>query len=290
MIPGAFDYHRPDSLDEAIGLLARHGDQAKILSGGMSLLPLLKLRLASVAHLVDIGRIPGLDYIKEEGGMLKIGGATRQVALERSEIVRSRYPILLDTVTLIADPLVRNRATVAGNVANGDPANDHPASMIALGATVVARGRSGERTIPINQFYRGVFSTALAPDEILTEIRIPTPPARSGGAYFKVKRKVGDYAAAAAAVQLTLGQGGEFERAGIALTNAGPTPLEASEAQRYLLGKRAEEAVITQAARMAAAKASPSADLRGSIEYKRDVARVLVARALRRAVERAGGH
>jgi aerobic carbon-monoxide dehydrogenase medium subunit len=290
MIPAAFDYHRPDSLDEAVGLLARHGDQAKVLSGGMSLLPLLKLRLASVAHLVDIGRIPGLDYIKEEGGMLKIGGATRQVALERSEIIRNRYPILLDTVLLIADPLVRNRATVAGNVANGDPANDHPATMIALGATLVARGRKGERTIPINQFYLGIFSTALAPDEILTEIRIPTPPARSGGAYFKVKRKVGDYAAAAAAVQVTLGQSGSFERAGIGLTNAGPTPLEATEAQRYLIGKTPEPAVITEAARMAAAKGSPSADLRGSVEYKREVARVLVARALRKAVERTGGH
>jgi carbon-monoxide dehydrogenase medium subunit len=289
MIPAAFDYHRPGSLDEAVGLLARHGDQAKVLSGGMSLLPLLKLRLGSFAHLVDIGRIPGLEYIKEEGGVLKIGGTTRQVALERSELIRTRYPILLDTVLLIADPLVRNRATVAGNVANGDPANDHPATMIALGATIVARGPKGERTIPVNQFYLGIYTTALAPDEILTEIRIPTPPARSGGAYLKVKRKVGDYAAAAAAVQVTLDKNGGIERAGIGLTNAGPTPLEATEAQRYLVGKMPEPTVIAEAARMAAAKGSPTADLRGSVEYKREVARVLVARALRKAVERAGG-
>ena len=289
MIPAAFDYHRPMSLDEALGLLGRYGEDARVLSGGMSLLPLLKLRLGSVGHLVDIGRIPGLEYIQEEGGVLKIGGATREVMLDRSEIIRERYPILLDTARVIADPLVRNRATVGGNLAHGDPANDHPATMIALGASVVARGPKGERTIPINQFFKGLFSTALAADEILTEVRIPAPPPRSGGAYLKLERKVGDFAAAAAAVQVTLDANGSIQRAGIGLTNAGPAPVEATEAEKYLAGKKPDESVIAEAGRLAAAASAPSADRRGSVGYKREMARVLTMRALRKALERAGG-
>ncbi len=289
MIPAAFDYHRPGTLDEAVKLLSSHGDQAKVLSGGMSLLPMLKLRLASFAHLVDIGRIPGLDYIKEEGGFLKIGAMTRQAALERSELVRTRYPILADAVPLIADPLVRNRGTLGGNVANGDPGNDQPAIMLALGATFVARGPKGERSVPAGQFYKGLYSTALAPNEILTEVRIPAPPPRSGGAYAKLKRKTGDFAVAAAAVQLTLDGKGAVERAGIALTNAGLTPVDAADAAKYLVGKKPDEKTIAEASRMAAAKSSPSADRRGSVEYKKEMARVLTARALLKAVQRAGG-
>ncbi len=270
-------------------LLSSHGDQAKVLSGGMSLLPMLKLRLASFAHLVDIGRIPGLDYIKEEGGFLKIGAMTRQATLERSDLVRTQYPILADAVPLIADPLVRNRGTVGGNVANGDPGNDQPAVMLALGATFVARGPKGERSIPANQFYKGLYSTALAPNEILTEIRIPAPPPKSGGAYAKLKRKTGDFAVAAAAVQLTLNAKGAIERAAIGLTNAALTPVEAGDAAKFLTGKMPDEKTIAEAAKMAAAKSSPSADRRGSVEYKKEMARVLTARALRKAVQRAGG-
>jgi carbon-monoxide dehydrogenase medium subunit len=289
MIPAAFDYHRPASLDEALGLLGRYGDDAKVLSGGMSLLPLLKLRLGSVGHLVDIGRIPGLEYIKEDGGVLKIGGATREVMLDRSELIRSKYPILLDTARVIADPLVRNRATVGGNLAHGDPANDHPATMLALGASVVARGATGERTIPVNRFFQGLFTTALAANEILVEIRIPIPPPRSGGAYLKLERKVGDFAAAAAAVQVTLDANGGIQRAGIGLTNAGPMPVEATAAAAYLTGKKPDDTVMAEAGRLAASSSSPSADRRGSVEYKREMARVLVMRALRKALERAGG-
>jgi len=289
MIPAPFDYHRPGTLDEAVALLARYGDGAKVLSGGMSLLPILKLRLGAVAHLVDIGRIPGLEYIKEEGGMLKIGGGTRQAALERSELIAAKYPILRDAVVLIADPLVRNRATVGGNLANGDPGNDLPATMITLGATLVVRGPKGERTIPVSQFYKGIYSTALAPDEILAEVRVPIPPPRSGGAYLKLKRKVGDFAVAAAAVQVTLDAKGGIERAGIALTNAGATPIEAADAAKYLAGKALDDKVVAEASRLAAAKSSPSADRRGSVEYKQEMARVLVGRALRKAVARAGG-
>ena len=289
MIPASFDYHAPTSLADAIALLQRHGDQAKVLSGGQSLLPLLKLRMGAAEHLVDIGRIPGLEYIKEEGGFLKIGGRTRESMLERSEIVRSKYPILHDTALVIADPLVRNRATVGGNLAHADPANDHPATMLALGAEVVATGPGGERTIPIADFFTGIFSTAVALDEILTEIRIPIPPSGSGGAYVKLERKVGDFATAAAAAQLTLGAGGEIARAGIGLTAVGPVPVKATEAEQFLLKKRPDAATLADAARRAAAVASPTADRRGSVEYKREMARVLTARALARAVERAGG-
>ena len=289
MIPASFDYHAPSSLADAIALLQRHGDQAKVLSGGQSLLPLLKLRVGAAGHLVDIGRIPGLEYIKEEGGFLKIGGRTRESMLERSDLVRSKYPILYDTALVIADPLVRNRATVGGNLAHADPANDHPATMLALGAEVVATGPGGERVIPIAEFFTGIFSTALAPDEILTEVRIPTPPARSGGAYVKLERKVGDFATAAAAAQVTLGAGGEVDRAGIGLTAVGPLPIKATEAEQFLVKKKPDAAAIAEAARLAASATSPTADRRGSVEYKRAMARVLTARALTRAIERAGG-
>jgi carbon-monoxide dehydrogenase medium subunit len=289
MIPATFDYHSPTTLDEALALLAQHGDKAKILAGGQSLLPMLKLRLGQAGVLIDIGRVPGLEYIKEEGGTLKIGAATRESALERSELIRSKYPILLDTASVIADPLVRNRATVGGNLAHSDPANDHPATMLALGATVVARGPKGERTIPISEFFTGIFSTALAPNEILTEIRIPVPPPRSGGAYRKLERKVGDFATAAAAVQLTLGAGGEVTQVGIGLTAMGDVPVKATDAERFLKGKKTNGAAITEASRRAAAATDPTADRRGAIEYKREMARVLTERALRLAIQRAGG-
>jgi aerobic carbon-monoxide dehydrogenase medium subunit len=289
MIPSAFDYHAPASLPEAIALLSRLGDSAKVISGGQSLLPLLKLRLGAAEHLVDIGRIPGLEYIREEGGFLRIGGRTREALLERSEVVQARYPILLDTAKVIADPLVRNRATVGGNLAHGDPANDHPATMLALRAQVAAQGPQGERVIPIDDFFVGLFTTALSAGEILTEIRIPVPPNRSGGAYVKLERKVGDYATAAAAAQITLDAGGGFAQVGLALTNAGPVPARARAAEQYLAGKRANEAAIAEGARLAAEATSPSADRRGAVDYKREMARVLAGRALRLAVERAGG-
>jgi carbon-monoxide dehydrogenase medium subunit len=289
MIPAAFDYQSPATLDEALALLARHGDNAKILAGGQSLLPMLKLRLAEIGVLVDIGRVPGLEYIKEEGGSLRIGAGTRESALERSELIRSKYPILRDTAEVIADPLVRNRATVGGNLAHGDPANDHPATMLALGATVVARGPKGERTIPIETFFTGIFSTALAPDEILTEIRIPVPLPKSGGAYRKLERKVGDFATAAAAVQLTLGGGGEIAQVGIGLTGMGDVAIKAIDAESYLKGKQAKPVAVTEASRLAAAATEPTADRRGTVEYKREMARVLTERALRLAIQRAGG-
>ena len=286
MIPAQFDYHRAATLDEAIGLLVRYKDDAKVLAGGMSLLPTLKLRLGSFGHLVDISRIAALEYVKEEKGVVRIGAGTRQATLERSEVI-GKIGVLADALPLIADPLVRNRGTVGGNVANGDPANDHPAIMIALGAELVARGPKGERSIPANKFYKALYETALAKDEILAEIRVPLPPAKSGSAYRKLKRKTGDYAVAAVAVQLSLSASGTIERAAIALTNVASTPLEALEAQKFLAGKTPDEKTIAEAARLAAKAASPSADRRGSVEYKREMTRVLAGRALKAALERA---
>jgi aerobic carbon-monoxide dehydrogenase medium subunit len=288
MIPAPFDYHRAGSVDEAIGLLSRYGGDAKVLAGGMSLLPTLKLRLGSFGHIVDISRIPGLEYVKEEKGVVRIGAATRQCVLEKSELIKTRFPILADAIPLIADPLVRNRGTIGGNVANGDPANDGPAIVIALGAELVARGPKGERTIPASRFYKDLYTTDLGADEILVEIRLPVPPAKSGSAYRKLKRKTGDFAAAAVAARLTLDAKGAVQSAGIALTNVGPTPVHAVESEKALVGKMPDEKTIAEAARLAGQAASPSADRRGSIEYKQEMVRVLCGRALKGALERAG--
>ncbi|HUM15139.1 MAG TPA: xanthine dehydrogenase family protein subunit M [Candidatus Nitrosotalea sp.] len=287
MIPVAFAYHSPKSLSEATSLLAKLGEGAKVLSGGQSLIPLMKLRLTSPPHVVDINGIPGLAYLKEADGFLRIGALTRESELDESELIRTRYPLLHDTCKVIADPLVRNLATVGGNLAHGDPANDHPAAMLALGAQVVAVGGKGERRIPIASFFTGPFETALGPDEILTEIRVPMPVAGSGGAYVKMERKVGDFATAAVAVQVTLSAAGACESAGIGLTNVGLTPIQASRAEAALKGKKPDDATIAQAALLAAEAAQPSDDLRGPAEYKKDLVRVLTARALRRALERA---
>jgi carbon-monoxide dehydrogenase medium subunit len=289
MIPAAFDYHAPSSIGEATALLARLGEDAKILSGGQSLIPLMKLRLASPRHVVDINGIPGLAGIRETDGTLTIGALTREADLDDSDLVRTRYPLLHDTAKVIADPLVRNLATVGGNLAHGDPANDHPATMLALRAEVVAAGPRGERRLPIGSFFTGPFATALAPDEILVAIHVPAPPAQSGGAYLKLERKVGDFATAAVAVQVTLDADGTCARAGIALTNVGLTAIQATEAEAALRGTRPDETAIRRAAQLAADAAQPGEDLRGSVEYKKDLVRVLTARALLRAVERARG-
>jgi carbon-monoxide dehydrogenase medium subunit len=277
------------SVSEAIRLLTELSDDAKVLSGGQSLIPLMKLRLASPKHLVDINGIRELGYLRETDGVLAIGALTRESDLEDSTLVRSRYPLLFDTSKVIADPVVRNLATVGGNLAHGDPANDHPATMLALGAEVGVVGPRGERRIPIGSFFTGPFSTALAADELLVEIRVPKPSERSGGAYVKLERKVGDFATAAVAAQVALAADGTCQRVGIGLTNVGATPIKAERAEASLVGRRPDADAIKRASELAAEAAQPSADLRGSVEYKKDLVRVLTARALRRAVERAGG-
>jgi carbon-monoxide dehydrogenase medium subunit len=289
MYPPAFEYVRPGTIAEAVALLQQHGDDAKILSGGQSLIPMMKLRVARPAWIIDIGRVANLAYIKEEDGHLKIGGLVREADLESSDLIRSKYPILHDTARVIADPLVRNLATVGGNLAHGDPANDHPATMLALDAKVVATGPRGDRVIAITEFFISIFTTALEHDEILTEIQIPIPPPRSGGAYFKLERKVGDFATAAVAVQVTMTADGACQRAGIGLTNVGPTPLQAAKAGDFLRGKKLDAAAIDQAAQLAADESEPSSDLRGPAEFKKGLVREFTRRGLRRAAERAGG-
>ena len=288
MIPASFDYHAPKTLDEAIALLGRLGDTAKILAGGQSLIPAMRFRLAAPDTLVDISRIRDLAYVEERGDHLAIGAMTREHALEASPVVAASYPLLLDTARVIADPLVRNKATVGGNLAHADPANDHPATMLAYGAQVVARGAAGTRTIAIDDLFVGLFETRLKPGEILTEIRIPKPGKASGGAYLKIERKVGDYAVAAVAVQLELA-GAAVKTIRIGLTNVSSVPMRAKNAEAALAGKQPTDDVLEAAGKAAAAKCDPSADLRGQIDYKRDLVRVLIKRAVRRAVERAQG-
>jgi len=288
MIPQSFEYFCPETVSEAIALLEEHGEGAKILSGGQSLIPMMKMRLARPEYIVDINRIADLHYVKEEDGFLKIGGLTHESDLEASSLIRSKYPIILDTAALIADPQVRNMATVGGNLAHGDPANDHPATMLALGAEIVATGKGGERTIPIKDFFLSVFTTALEHGEILTEIRIPIPPPRSGGAYFKLERKVGDFATVGVAAQVTVDGKGVCRSAGIGLTNVGSTPIKATRAEGFLLGKKIDAQQIGQAAQLAAEDARPSSDLRGPAEYKVSMVKELTKRALVRARERAG--
>jgi carbon-monoxide dehydrogenase medium subunit len=289
MIPSRFDYVAPSTLDDAVTLLREHSGEAKVLSGGQSLIPMLKLRLATPTVLVDISRIDGLEYIQERDGALRIGALAREADIEQSAVVRDRYPLLLDTARVIADPIVRNSATICGNVAHGDPGNDHPATMIALDASFVLQGPNGTRTVAARDFFVGLFTTVLEPDEILTEVVIPTPPPRSGGAYIKLERKVGDFATAAVAAQVTLEANGSCQRAGIGLTNVGPTPIRATNAEAFLQNKPLDATTIAEAATLAASVAEPVADRRGTEDYKRDLIRVLTSRALTLAGRRARG-
>jgi carbon-monoxide dehydrogenase medium subunit len=288
MIPGKFDYYTPATLAEAISMLQQHGDSAKILAGGQSLIPAMRFRLSTPDVLIDINRVAGLEYITESNGHLAVGALTREAALDKSELVRQKYQLLADTTKVIADPLVRNMATLGGNLAHADPANDHPATILCYNANIVAVGPKGERVIPIDDFFTGLFENSLAKDEILKEVQIPTPPAHSGGAYIKIERKVGDYAVAAVAVQLTL-EDETVKSIRIGLTNVSSVPMRAKNAEAALLGKAATEENIAAAAAAAAAECDPSADLRGPIDYKRDLVRVVTKRAVRKALERARG-
>jgi carbon-monoxide dehydrogenase medium subunit len=288
MIPGEFNYYSPGSLTEALALLQEHGDEAKLLAGGQSLIPAMRFRLALPGALIDLTGIDGLEYVREDNGHLAIGAMTREVILEESTLVQGKYPLLADATHVIADPLVRNRATVGGNIAHADPANDHPAVMLAYGAEVIALGPNGTRSVRIDDFFVDLFENSLADNEILTEIRIPTPGPNSGGAYVKVERKVGDYAVSAVAVQLTMA-GDVCRQARVALTNVNPFPIRSKNAEQALIGQVINEATLEAAGQAAAADSDPSPDLRGSVAYKRDLTRVLTKRAVRRAVERARG-
>ncbi|HLO83011.1 MAG TPA: xanthine dehydrogenase family protein subunit M [Chitinophagaceae bacterium] len=287
MIAQSFQYESPGSLSEAISLLNKYGDDAKVLSGGHSLIPMMKLRLATPAYLIDINGIPGLSHISEDGGIVRIGALVREAEVEHSDLLAKHFPIFRDVTKLIADPQVRNMGTLGGNLAHGDAANDHPAVMLALRASVAITSAEGEREVPIDEFFFGFYMTAVQQGEILTEIRIPVPPNGTGSAYHKLERKVGDYATSGAAVQLTIGEMGVVTAVGIGLTNVNSVPLRAVRSEEALLGKPLSEETIALAAQYASEDCNPSADLRGSEEYKRHVTGVLVKRMIHKAAERA---
>ena len=286
MYPGKFDYHKPDSVDEAVALLGRFGEDAKILAGGHSLVPMMKLRLAEPANLIDVNGINDLKGIREANGGICIGAATTQAEVLASALLKESCALIPEASALIADPQVRYCATVGGNVANGDPGNDLPAIMMALGATYVLRGPTGERSVAARDFYKGVYTTDLGEDELLTEVRVPALAANQGSAYEKMKRKVGDYAIAASAVVLTM-SGATCESAAIALTNVGETPLFAVEAGASLAGKSVDEDAIAEAAGLAMGIATPVADLRGTVEFRTAMAGEMTRRAIRKAAARA---
>ncbi|MEM1219284.1 MAG: xanthine dehydrogenase family protein subunit M [Bacteroidota bacterium] len=287
MIAEQFNYDAPSTLNEAFALLQEYGDEAKILAGGHSLIPMMKLRFSSPTHLIDINNIPDLNHIKEADGQLKIGALVREVDLEDSDLINQKYHIFIDATKLIADPQVRNFGTIGGNIAHGDAANDHPAVMIALGAEVEITSPEGQRVVPIDEFFYGFYTTAVQHGEILTEIRVPAASGKYGSAYYKVERKVGDYAAAGVATMVQIGEDGICQKAGIGLTNVNPLPMRASRSEEVLVGSQLTDEVIEQAAKMASEDCNPSEDLRGDEDYKRHLVKVITKRMLKKAIERA---
>ncbi|WP_367391632.1 xanthine dehydrogenase family protein subunit M [Lewinella sp. LCG006] len=287
MIAENFNYDSPSTLAEAFQLLHDYGDDAKILAGGHSLIPMMKLRFAAPTHLIDINNIPGLAYIKEEDGYLKIGAMTREADLEESDLIKAKYHIFGDATKLIADPQVRNFGTIGGNIAHGDAANDHPAVMIALDATVVISGQDGQREVSINDFFYGFYTTAVQHGEILTEIKIPAATGHFGSAYYKAERKVGDYATAGVAAVVQIDGNGVCTKAGIGLTNVNPLPMRAERSEAVLVGSKLTEEDIALAAKYAAEDCNPSDDLRGDEDYKRHLVKVITKRMLNQAIARA---
>ena len=285
MIPGSFAYHRPASVREAVALLADLGDEARPLAGGHSLIPMMKLRLATPAHLIDLAGLADLKGVRVDGADAVIGAMTTQHELIGSDVLAAKIPLLRETSLVIADPQVRYAGTLGGNVANGDPGNDMPAVMMCLGATYEVVGKSGTRRIAAREFYQGAYFTALEPGEILSAVRIPIPPAGHGSAYEKLKRKVGDYATAAAAVVLTM-NGGRVATCSIGLTNVAETPLWAEEAGKILAGSALDPATVKKAVAAAEAITSPATDARGPARYRTKMAGVMLARALARARSR----
>ncbi|WP_029032879.1 FAD binding domain-containing protein [Salinarimonas rosea] len=286
MIPANFAYHSPSTVEEAVGLLARLGDEARALAGGHSLIPMMKLRLSAPEALVDLSRIAALKGVREEGSEVVIGAMTTQHQLLQDPILAQTLPLIPETSAVIADPQIRYRGTLGGNVANGDPGNDMPAVMMTLDATYTLAGPNGERAVKAREFYQGAYFTAAEDGEILTAVRIPVPPAGAGFAYEKLKRKVGDYATAAAAVQLTM-KAGAVETIAIGLTNVSETPLLAEDAMAILAGARLEPEVVDRAVAAAEAITNPASDGRGPAEYRTAMAGVMLRRALARAAARA---
>ena len=288
MFPAPFEYHRATSIDEAMALLAKHGGDARVLAGGQSLIPAMRFRLARPAVLVDINEVHELSYLREEGGMLAIGAMTRDAALETSALIASKYPLLADTSALVADPVVRQSGTVVGSLCHNDPAGDWGVTALAGRAQIVIRNASGTRTVTIDDFLVDSFTTAVGEGELALEVRFPTPPPRTAGSYQKIERKVGDFATAAAAVRVTLDANGAITGAGVAIGAAGPHAMRIRDAEQLLQGAKPTKELIRAAADAARALADPVADNRGSVEFKKDMAGVLVGRALVAALGRLG--
>ena len=287
MYPARVEYSAATTLDEALSLLDRFGEEGKVLAGGQSLIPLMKLRFAAPGALIDINRVEGLDGLSEEGGELRIGALTRHKDCERSELLSGRWGVLGDAAPQISDPLVRNMGTVGGSLAHADPQGDWGSALMAAGARVVTQSSGGNREISLEDFFAGPFTTALEPNEVLTEIRVPDPGPKAAGTYLKLERRVGDFATVGVAVHVSF-DNGKVGRAGIALTAVGPRNMRAPDAEAALAGATLDDNAIREAARLAADAAQPRDDSRGSADYKRNVVRVFVERGLRKAQE-AGG-
>ena len=286
-VPAAFDYHPATSVDEAIALLQQYGDEAKLLAGGHSLLPTMKLRLAQPGHLIDLGRISGLSYIREDDGVVAVGAMTRYVDIERSEILKKLFALLPEGVAQIGDAQVRNRGTIGGSIAHSDPAADTPGIVLALKADIVAKGPNGVRTIKADDFFMDLFQTALQPDEVITEIRFPKPPVHTGSAYMKLANKASHYAVVGCAAVVTLDGNGTCTTASVVITGASVKPTRASAVEAGLVGKKLDEATIANAASHAADGLEVVSDIHGSQEYRAQMATVLARRVVARAAERA---
>jgi len=287
LFPSNFEYFAPTTLDEALALLAEHGEDAKVLAGGQSLIPLMKLRFAAPAVVIDINRVAGLDHLEESKrgrGFLRIGALVRNTTLECSELLAARYPTMAAAAPLISDPIVRNQGTLVGSLCHADPQGDFGSVMLAVGGEVVAKSATGERRIPIGRFLDGPFTTTLRPDELAVEARVPSPEGRFSGTYLKLERKVGDFATVGVALFVST-ERGKVTGAGIGLTGVGATNIKATAAESALVGRRLDDSAIDEASQLAAEAADPRSDVRGSADYKRDVVRVYVARGLHQLVE-----
>lgn len=287
MLPSGFEYHRPSTIDEALDLLEELGEGAKVLAGGQSLIPLMKLRFAAPRHLVDINRVQGLDTIEERDGELHIGALVRHKELVRSDLLRDRYPMISAAAPQIADPLVRNLGTIGGSLTHCDPSGDLGAVMLAANGRVVLKSKTGEREVPVTEFLASTFQSSIEPNEILTSVRVKSPTGHYGGTYLKLERKVGDYATVAVATRLLMANG-SIGTAGIGLTSVGLTNIKATAAEDALAGQAPSQELFAEAGRLAAAACNPVSDVRGSDTYKRHMVEVYVQRGLTTAAEMAG--
>jgi len=289
MIPAPFEYHAPKTLEEALRLMERHGDEAKLLAGGHSLLPLMKLRLAMPRYVVDLGRLKGLSYVREENGRIAIGALTTHAEIARSGLLRAKCPLLAETAAEIGDVQVRNRGTLGGSLAHADPAADYPAALLALDAEIVVASTADARTIAARDFFVDMMTTQLRPGEILTQVRVPPRGSRTGSAYAKLHQPASGFAIVGVAVRLTLGKGNNIEQVAVGVTGLGPKPFRAAAVERALAGKAASPKLIADAARHAADGVEPLSDLHASRDYRREMAVVFARRALDRALARAAG-